>query len=199
MAEDWYVCFAELKAAEQYGKGYRIRCTGRGSGIAVIAPHGGKIEPGSSQVAAAIAGRRFDLYRFEGLKRWPHCRLHITSTLFDEPKCLRLIETCAVVVSVHGLQATGAGIDLGGRDGALRDVICVALGEAGFAARVVTIGGHAARDASNICNRGATGAGVQLEIERGLRDRLRRDRSRMTAFAGAIRSVIETRQRSGLR
>ena len=69
----------------------------------MIAPHGGKIEPGSSEIAAAIAGESHSLYSFDGLRRRPHRDLHITSTNFDEPRCENLIATHDIVVSMHGL------------------------------------------------------------------------------------------------
>jgi phage replication-related protein YjqB (UPF0714/DUF867 family) len=53
--------------------------------VAVIAPHGGGIEPGTSELATAIAGDDFSLYLFEGLKSAGNGELHITSTNFDEP------------------------------------------------------------------------------------------------------------------
>jgi phage replication-related protein YjqB (UPF0714/DUF867 family) len=55
--------------------------------VAIIAPHGGKIEPGTSEIAAAIAGDDYSLYRFQGLRDRPREELHITSAKFDEPTC----------------------------------------------------------------------------------------------------------------
>jgi phage replication-related protein YjqB (UPF0714/DUF867 family) len=47
--------------------------------FAVIAPHGGAIEPGTTEVAEAIAGDRFSFYTLEGVKtrdnkRLAHCK-----------------------------------------------------------------------------------------------------------------------------
>ncbi|MGA9599177.1 MAG: poly-gamma-glutamate hydrolase family protein [Methylocystis sp.] len=53
---DLYNSFAELAAAETEGVHYQIRVIERASKIVVVAPHGGKIEPGSSETAALIAG-----------------------------------------------------------------------------------------------------------------------------------------------
>jgi phage replication-related protein YjqB (UPF0714/DUF867 family) len=190
--KDRYSSFEELKAAEHYGHGYKIDCIPRGSIVAVIAPHGGCIEPGTSEIAAAIADNKFNLYSFQGLKQWPHCRLHITSTRFDEPQCMRLIERCAMIIAVHGLKGTDSRVDIGGLDVGLRDAVCQTLCDAGFTARTAPSDSHhAAVSRSNVCNKGSGGAGIQLEITKGLRDGLRGDNGRMALFAQAVRKAID--------
>ena len=52
---DKYRTFAEL-AANESPESYRIVTTDRGSQVAVAALHGGAIEPGTSEIARAIAG-----------------------------------------------------------------------------------------------------------------------------------------------
>jgi hypothetical protein len=74
--------------------------------VAIIAPHGGKIEPWTSAIATAIAADDYCLYCFEGRKRRENRDLHITSTHFDEPQCLTLVSGCDQVVAVHGARAT---------------------------------------------------------------------------------------------
>ena len=133
----------------------------------MIAPHGGKIEPGSSEIAAAIAGESYSLYSFDGLRRRPHRDLHITSTNFDEPRCENLIATHDIVVSMHGLDGEHEADHVGGLDTKLRDAICQKLNDAGFVTNIVTEGSHAAVSNSNICNRGLRQCGVQLEMTRG--------------------------------
>ena len=118
---DQYRNFAELRNGETETTDYRICNTERESFAAVIAPHGGLIEPGTSQIAAAIAGNIHSLYCFEGLRKRPHRNLHIKSTNFDEPKCLDLIKRCKIVVAVHGLAGDHTGVGVGGRDVALRE------------------------------------------------------------------------------
>ena len=55
MANDTYSCFAELKNHEEQNKDYKISISNVGSRITIIAPHGGKIEPGTSDIAKRIA------------------------------------------------------------------------------------------------------------------------------------------------
>ncbi|MEI9899657.1 MAG: poly-gamma-glutamate hydrolase family protein [Hyphomicrobium sp.] len=63
---DKYRSFAELKAHEEEGRDYQIIAKDRRSAVAVVAPHAGKIEPGCSAIARAIAGDDLSIYLFEG-------------------------------------------------------------------------------------------------------------------------------------
>src|SRR5262245_3645851 len=123
MARDRYSSFYELRRHEREGIDFRIGVTQRGPPVAVIAPHGGKIEPATSEITAAIAGALYSSYYFEGLRSRAHSHLHITSTKFDEPKCLALISMCDLVVAVHGLAGRHKAVDVGGRDHELRGLI----------------------------------------------------------------------------
>ena len=68
----------------------------------ILAPHGGKIEPATTEVAEAIAGIDYSFYSFEGLKADGNGVLHIESHLFDEPRALEAIEKADIIVTVHG-------------------------------------------------------------------------------------------------
>ena len=61
---DKYASFQELERGERRGV-YRVRSCLRRATIAVIAPHGGSIEPGTSEIARKIAGADFSIYAFE--------------------------------------------------------------------------------------------------------------------------------------
>jgi phage replication-related protein YjqB (UPF0714/DUF867 family) len=163
----------------------------RNGPVAVVAPHGGKIETGTSEVAAAIAADRHSLYRFEGCKKANNRGLHITSTKFNEPRCLDLIAASDTVIAVHGLKGHVERVDVGGLDAKLRDRIAANLQRAGFKTGIVTTGSHAAIDRNNICNRGRSRAGVQLEITRALRDALKTDDARLQVFARAVQDAID--------
>ncbi|MFX4608957.1 poly-gamma-glutamate hydrolase family protein, partial [Acinetobacter baumannii] len=92
--------YAELSSAHREGIDYHVTVERRGSGVAIVAPHGGRIERGTSEVARAIAGNDFDLYLFEGaLPTMNFEMLHITSTRFDEPRALALIADCDAVLA----------------------------------------------------------------------------------------------------
>lgn len=141
---------------------------------------------GTSAIARAIAGPDFNLYVFEGIRRSGNYEaLHLTSHLFDEPACLALIATCSVVVAVHGCKGSQDKVLLGGLDRELKDQLSESLARAGLAFETE---GHAfpARDPNNICNRGQSQKGVQLEVSGSLR------RSQFTAkLVGAVREVLK--------
>src|SRR5215470_12200644 len=70
----------------------------------LIAPHGGGIEPGTSEImreVAAVGGWAW--YEFAGfLQRGNREALHITSTGFNEPTLIRLLSRTNLVIAFHG-------------------------------------------------------------------------------------------------
>src|SRR3569833_1763711 len=182
---DRYGNFAELERAEPDGA-YQIRRRLRRSKVVVIAPHGGRIEPGTSDIGARIAADNYNLYRFEGNKRRGRNKtLHVTSHHFDEPKALALVAKCSIVLSIHGCEGIRT-IYVGGRDRQLREDLAAALAVTGI--RVKAYGHrYSAMQALNICNLGDRRRGAQLEITRDLR-RSRQWRKRIAAIA---RDVID--------
>jgi phage replication-related protein YjqB (UPF0714/DUF867 family) len=163
--------YADLARRFRRGRDFDISVRRRpGSCVAVLAPHGGRIENGTSELARAVAGDDFHLYLFEGaLESRNFHRLHLTSHRFDEPECLALVAESRYVLAVHGCGGAGQRAYLGGLDLALRDRLGHGLRSAGFDTR---IDGHPypAKHERNICNRGARGQGVQLELTHELRD-----------------------------
>lgn len=198
---DQYSNFAELAANERDGVDYRIRVENRGAPVAIIAPHGGRIEPGTLEIASTIAGDTLSFYAFEALRAaGKRGSLHITSARFDEPQALALLRGAQKAIAIHGRADDGdrLTVSVGGLDTALRDEIVAALTAAGFAAAVVTRGNLAGRDSANICNRGATGAGVQLELSRTLRKQLTTEPVRLAEFCDAVRgAAVASQDRSG--
>jgi phage replication-related protein YjqB (UPF0714/DUF867 family) len=166
---DTYKNFAELLVAEG-AKAYRVVSLPRGSEVAVIAPHGGGIEPGTSELARAIAGTELTLYLFEGRKKQGNKALHITSHAFDEPQGVAAVAVAAVVLAVHGEGNKDEAVAyVGGRDEALGTTIEQHLEAAGFTVQKHTNPDLQGVSRNNICNRGQSGAGVQLEVSEALR------------------------------
>jgi phage replication-related protein YjqB (UPF0714/DUF867 family) len=177
------------------GVDYRIRREERSPRVAIIAPHGGFIEPATSEIALQIAAENFSFYCFEGLGADRlHHELHVTSEHFDEPMALSLVSKSQIVVAIHGRMDRGDPETswVGGLDGTLRDLIVHALRENGFAAVARARGeALAGTGAGNICNRGRRNAGVQLEIPRYVRDALGSDGESLRRYAGSARQAIE--------
>lgn len=187
---DLYGSYADLAAGEAEGVHYRIRVIERASPIAVVAPHGGRIEAGTSQTAALIAADVFSLYCFEGLVSGR--RLHITSARFDEPRALALVESSDIAIGVHGRADRGdhRTIWLGGLHESLRDEIGAALERVGF--KTSTDHHMQGKAPGNICNRGRLRAGVQLELPMSLRISFLNDPFARQAFGSAVRDTIVT-------
>jgi phage replication-related protein YjqB (UPF0714/DUF867 family) len=171
---DTYKHFADLEQHERSGIDYCVILRREEPAFAIVAPHGGGIEPGTSEIADAIACRRWSFYTFEGLKRKGNSILHITSTCFDEPMCVTLLGNSNRVVTIHGEESDddGQGVFLGGLDIELGARVGALLMEQGFDVRKHPDPNLQGLDPKNICNRGTAGAGVQLELSRAVRETL---------------------------
>ncbi|WP_022665441.1 poly-gamma-glutamate hydrolase family protein [Desulfospira joergensenii] len=182
---DRYPDFAALAAHETLNRDYRIRVRDLGTGITIMAPHGGRIEPRTSLIAEKIAGDLFNLYCFEGIKETGNRDLHITSHRFDEPSALDLISRSEIIVTIHACKERQKIVYVGGRfkDLALRietglmDINIASSEKESFP------GTHP----DNICNRGRGKKGVQLEISRGIRD----DTKALAQVSKAVHSVLK--------
>jgi len=169
------------------------------SPIAVLAPHGGEIEPGTSEIATHISGEDFTCYIFNGIKnRYNYKDLHITSTNFDEPQCAEICRNVDIVLVVHGTKNSNDHIYVGGRHENLKQKIIQNLKKDGFYVLEDTTN-HSGRDPHNICNRGRLRKGVQIEISNGLRKKMFKGLSRQerrytttifNKFIASIRDVL---------
>jgi phage replication-related protein YjqB (UPF0714/DUF867 family) len=193
-----YQSFNELAIAEVKDVDYRIRYREGKSNIAIIAIHGGGIEPGTTEIADATAGDRHSFYTFSGLKKSGNFILHITSRRFDEPQGLAIARQAKTILSIHGCGDNDSMVLMGGKNIQLKDKIQKTLQNAGF--QVKQSVRFPGLSPLNICNRCRSGAGVQLEICYGLRRRmfeslLRSDRHKTTAvfhrFVDALKLAID--------
>jgi len=200
---DTYRNFADLEQHEQSGITYSIALRRAQAPFAIVAPHGGGIEAGTSEIADAVASLVHSFYAFKGLKGSNNHELHITSTHFDEPMCLTVIGASDVVVTVHGehSEEDGEGVFMGGLDTALGDRIGGALIREGFDVRTHSNPKLQGRERNNLCNRGRSNAGVQLELSKAVRRTMfesltREGRTQTTArfdvFVNALREALET-------
>ncbi|WP_170161670.1 poly-gamma-glutamate hydrolase family protein [Desulfosoma caldarium] len=188
-----YESYYALVRREVSGRDYVIEWrTGR-SGLAVMAPHGGGIEPGTSEVARSIAQGSHSFYHFDGLKRENNGTLHITSTRFDEPVALALAAVSWKIVTIHGCTHDDVDIYLGGLDTNFQAACAEALTNAGFI--VACHLDFQGLQPENLCNRGRSGKGLQLELSLRLRRRLfhrlnRAGRQQPTALFGLLNDTL---------
>jgi len=152
------------------GRHFRRRLVRRGSALVVLAPHGGGIEPGTSELAAAIAAERYSLYLFESLLPDGCGDLRITSTRFDDPLALELLNCSEAALALHGMRGKERQVVVGGLHQALCDHLVHALNRADFPAVCRPDHRLAGRSPHNVCNRARSRTGAQLEISAGLRE-----------------------------
>ncbi|WP_371494269.1 poly-gamma-glutamate hydrolase family protein [Kitasatospora sp. NBC_00374] len=156
----------------------------------VIAPHGGGIEEGTSELCLAIAGYHpaglaphpaagpvHDFWLFEGLRATGNAALHVTATHCDDTMARSLAAGSLNVVAVHGCSAARAGMEpgaravlVGGLNPAFRQYLVEEFTAAGICAVSATgQEGIAGIAPDNICNRTLLGTGAQLEVTADLR------------------------------
>ena len=189
---DTYPNFAALARNERSGIDYQVRVRRARPTFALMAPHGGGIEPGTSEIADAIASDRHSFHTLEGLKSSGNAVLHITSTRFDEPMCLTVLGHTAVVVTLHGEHSEDDGevVFVGGRKRALGDRIGAALARQGFDVRKHDDPDLQGLEEKNICNRGVQGRRAARAVEGGAEDAVRvADAGRTETSHRAVRGV----------
>jgi phage replication-related protein YjqB (UPF0714/DUF867 family) len=167
-----YSSFGELSRHETEGIDYVILTREGPSSTAIIAPHGGGIEPGAADIADAVAADQHAFAAFKGIRKAGNAALHIRSDRFDEPTAVKTAEQARVVVTIHGCQGEEERVYVGGLNADLKRKIIDALKRAGFHAEESQKPGLGGKSRQNICNRCRTGQGVQIEITRGLRARM---------------------------
>ncbi|MBA9026342.1 poly-gamma-glutamate hydrolase family protein [Peribacillus huizhouensis] len=162
---DTYANYNELAAAEVKGVDYDIHFHRViGSKTIIFTPHGGGIEPGTSELVKAVASGLYNWYEFEGMKPSKNSVLHITSIHFDEPLVLKMVGEASNAMVLHGYADLSVKhTQVGGLDDHLRDNVIRELKMEGFSAGIAS-GVLSGINPNSITNRISRGQGVQLEI-----------------------------------
>lgn len=198
-----YQSFNQLLASENKDVDFRRIVKRRNSHWLIVAPHGGGIEPGTSELAAAIAGFSHSLYTFEGIRKSGNKTLHIASTQFDDPQLLKLLKSSDGTIVIHGCSGNEQIAYVGGLRDDIRDKIIAQLLENGIKATISSNPSLQGRDINNICNRNSIGKGVQIELTEGLRSAMfvsltragRKIRTKLfKTFVSTIRAVSTDEQ-----
>jgi phage replication-related protein YjqB (UPF0714/DUF867 family) len=145
----------------------------------ITAIHGGGIEGGTSEVALAVAGYHpatfatatdalglHDFWTFEGLLSSGNTHLHVTSTKYDEPIALELVQNARRCISVHGCSDDDANgkLQIGGLDAELKEILLEELTQAAIPAEMSTNPALNGSDPANICNKTQITRGLHLEM-----------------------------------
>jgi len=154
----------------------------------VMAIHGGGIEPGTSEIALAVAGYHpdtlvasvndnlglHDFWLFEGLLPSGNGKLHVTASHYDEPIATELVQNARRCISLHGCSDTEANgkIQIGGRDHQLRDIVLEELKIAGIPAEITTNQMLRGESLDNIANKTKILGCAQLEMGTSYRSSL---------------------------
>jgi phage replication-related protein YjqB (UPF0714/DUF867 family) len=165
--------------------------TGEVPKTVIIAPHGGGIERGTSELCLAVAGYHpatlpevppagvtYDYWMFEGVREAGNAALHVPSTGCDDGMAVSLCAGALNALSLHGFEPKppklppdaqvvlvgGTNEDLGQF---LLDGFEPTLIEARAAGEFGELNGN---DPYNIVNRTLSGTGVQLELSEPLRE-----------------------------
>lgn len=165
---DKYNNYAELRAAEQIGKDYNITCDLYSDEMIMVVPHGGGIEPGTTELAYEtelwIKSGRISTYTFNSTKSSNNVDLHITSANFDEPVGVGAVTNHKHAISFHGYaDSKNENTIVGGLNEEFKQIVIKHLQAQGFNAEAATTR-FTGTDPKNIVNRCEHGAGVQLEL-----------------------------------
>ncbi|MDQ0219813.1 replication protein [Peribacillus cavernae] len=168
-SDNYYDSYEQLSEHEVLNEDYAINYKQRYSNIAIIAIHGGSIEPGTSEAAKGLAEQmRYSYYLFEGIKPSNNQILHLTSVSFDEPIGRKMAQDSMTVLSIHGYRGEESIVFLSGKNETFKKMIGHSLRKRGFRIEEAPsdIGGT---NDENIVNDNQLKAGVQLELTAELR------------------------------
>jgi phage replication-related protein YjqB (UPF0714/DUF867 family) len=165
----------------------------------ILAPHGGGIEPGTSELCLAVAGYHpanlpqvppagvtYDYWMFEGVRELGNAALHVRSTGCDDRVAVSLCAGSFNALSLHGFDPAPEFPEdeqivlVGGGNVALKELLLAGLRDANIKRLAAGAGGELdGDDPCNIVNRTLRvqpepstplGMGAQLELSTPLRE-----------------------------
>lgn len=170
-SSDRYSDFEELKKNTTKNKDWRIVTKHRkDNNILLTAIHGGGIEPGTTELARRVSNvGKYNFYSFEGLRKHNNDQLHVTSTNYDEPKLIKMLEKSKETISIHGSSGDDPIVYIGGKDTKMSKSIAKALRKKDFTVKESPKELNAQSD-DNFVNKNDTDSGVQLELTTAQRE-----------------------------
>lgn len=186
-------------------KSFLLNHKDRKASFLIFTPHGGGIEPGTTEICEWFNRNGFSFYSFTG--RGKNCKeLHITSTHFDEPTLIKYLAKHNRSISFHGMtdymkKKFKADIFIGGLDAKLRESIKNNLQRNGYSvatSKDFPRSNLAAHDHCNVTNKCVEGRGVQIELSETIRKsffkndyRYKKGRTRTTGIFDNFCKVIK--------
>src|SRR5699024_3236652 len=167
--QDYYKSMTELYKDTTEGIDWKKDTRNVGKSVLIVAPHGGNIEQGTSELTKLVANNGdFDYFSFEAIRPSNNTQLHVTSTNYDDATLHEMIQDRTATISIHGAQGEEQLIYLGGYQSPLRDAIQSQLELKGFVVKIPPeyLGGLSN---ANFINKVEESTGVQLELTTALR------------------------------
>lgn len=205
VGSDKYATMTQLLSLTTENKDWKIETDKiMNANTLITAIHGGGIEPGTTELAKLTSEiSKQNYYSFNGIRSTNNTDLHVTSTRYDEPTLLGMLNI-PYTVSIHGASGKHKIIYLGGKDTDNMKIMSDKLTQAGFNVQTPFEGIEGGKD-NNIGNKNSRNKGIQLELTTALRKSLfvdndfgranREDRSKwtadMTTLATAISDAIK--------
>ena len=170
--KDYYTSMTQLERETKEGIDWKKETRDQGNQVLIVAPHGGNIEQGTSELTKLLAQQGgYDYFSFEATRPSNNTQLHVTSTHYDDPTLHQMVEGRSATISIHGAKGDDPIVFLGGAKSDLRDEIQSQLESRGFTVQVPPeyLGGL---NENNFINKNENSTGVQLELTISLRKAL---------------------------
>lgn len=167
--------YKELMATKIEGKDFEVKTRYVNGKALVMAIHGGKLEPGTTELADAIASKKFSFYSFTALVD-DYLGLHLTSTDFDEPRLSELTQVAEKCLSLHGLKDDERDFCVGGANAQKRKAYAALLAQKfpKWRSCELCCPPNSGTSNQNVVNRCKL-PGVQIEMGRSLRAELKQN------------------------
>ena len=170
--KDYYTSMTQLERETKEDIDWKKETRDQGNQVLIVAPHGGNIEQGTSELTKLLAQQGgYDYFSFEATRPSNNTQLHVTSTHYDDPTLHQMVEGRSATISIHGAKGDDPIVFLGGAKSDLRDEIQSQLESRGFTVQVPPeyLGGL---NENNFINKNENSTGVQLELTTSLRKAL---------------------------
>ncbi|WP_438873446.1 poly-gamma-glutamate hydrolase family protein [Staphylococcus cohnii] len=190
--QDYYKSMTELYNDTKEGIDWKKDTRDVGKSVLIVAPHGGNIEQGTSELTKLVANNGdFDYFSFEAIRPSNNTQLHVTSTNYDDATLHDMIQDRTATISIHGAQGEEQLVYLGGYQSPLRDAIQSQLEHKGFVVKILPeyLGGLSN---ANFINKVEESTGVQLELTTALRKAFFKDGDASTASRKKIENWTTT-------
>ena len=162
----------ELENVTVENEDWEIETDDKDSNVSILAIHGGGIEPATTELAQVIADKgNFNYFSFKGLRSKGNNELHVTSTNYDDPQAIKIVEKSERAIALHGCKGEDSVAYIGGNDQQLIDILSDTLSDVGIKVQEAP-NTMAGKQDENIINLTKNNAGVQIELTSSLRKEL---------------------------